>query len=81
VGSGNDRSWNDLASGLFKAMSMPLTIDYIAMPKQIQGKYQNYTKANMQKLKSTGCPVGLTGFEDAVSDYVLNYLQKEDPYL
>ncbi len=51
------------------------------MPKQIQGKYQNYTKANMEKLKSTGCPVGLTAFEDAVSDYVVNYLQKEDPYL
>ena len=81
VGSGNDRSWNDLATGLFTAMNMPLTIDYIDMPKQIQGKYQNYTKANMEKLKSTGCPVNFSGFEDTINDYVVNYLQKEDPYL
>ena len=81
VGSGSDSSWNDLANALFKAMNMPLTIDYIDMPEQIQGKYQYHTKANMENLKSTGCPLDITGLEDAVSDYVINYLQNEDPYL
>jgi ADP-L-glycero-D-manno-heptose 6-epimerase len=81
LGSGKDRSWNDLANALFTAMNKPLTIDYIDMPEQIQGKYQYYTKANMQTLINKGCPIGFTGLEDAVGDYVVNYLQKEDPYL
>jgi ADP-L-glycero-D-manno-heptose 6-epimerase len=81
LGTGKARSWNNLAGALFAAMGRPENIAYIDMPKPLRNAYQNYTCADMQKLKEAGCPIGFTELEDAVSDYVTNYLQQEDPYL
>jgi len=81
VGTGQDRSWNDLAKAVFSAMKLPLKIEYIDMPKQLRDRYQYFTRANVETLSSTGWPVRFTTLEDAVSDYVVNYLQKKDIYL
>jgi ADP-L-glycero-D-manno-heptose 6-epimerase len=81
LGTGRGRSWNDLAAALFQAMDLPLSITYIDMPERIQNAYQNYTCADMQKLKATQCPVHFTELEDAIVDYVTHYLQQDDPYL
>jgi hypothetical protein len=35
----------------------------------------------MDKLKAAGCPVAFLSLEDSVRDYVVNHLQKADPYL
>lgn len=81
VGTGNARTWNDLAKSVFTAMDVPEDIHYIDMPEQLQGKYQYFTEAAMDKLKQAGCPVAFTPLEDAAKDYVQNYLSQEDPYL
>ncbi len=81
LGTGRDRSWNALANALFNAMNLPANIEYIEMPEQIQNAYQNYTCADMRKLKASDCPVQYTQLEDAIADYVTHYLQQDDPYL
>ncbi len=81
LGTGRDRSWDDLAAALFKALDLQANVEYIDMPERIRNAYQNYTCADMHKLKATGCPVRFTELEDAVADYVTNYLQQADPYL
>ncbi len=81
LGTGQDRSWNDLAAALFQAMNLSVNIDYMDMPRPIRSAYQNYTCADMHKLKATDCPVQFTQLEDAIVDYVKNYLQQDDPYL
>jgi len=82
VGSGTDRTWNDLAAALFAAMGRDMNIEYIEMPGRLKDRYQYYTKAGMEKLtRKAGCPVSFTRLEDAVQDYVMNYLSREDPYL
>ena len=81
VGTGQDRSWNDLAKAVFSAMKLPLKIEYIDMPEQLRDRYQYFTKANVEKLSSTGWPVRFTNLEEAVNDYVGNYLQQKDIYL
>jgi ADP-L-glycero-D-manno-heptose 6-epimerase len=81
VGTGRDRTWNDLASALFQAMGKPVRIEYIDMPETLKNKYQYFTKASMDKLPAAGYPTPFTGLEDAVHDYVTHYLQTEDPYL
>lgn len=76
VGSGVPRSWNDLASALFAAVGLPSRIEYVPMPPELVGKYQNYTCADMDKTKAVlgpNFPV-ITPLEDAVGDYVKNYL-------
>ena len=81
LGTGKDRSWNDLAAALFSAMGLELNIEYIPMPEPLQDRYQYYTRAEMQKLTQAGCPATSTSLEAAVGDYVQNYLLKEDVYL
>jgi ADP-L-glycero-D-manno-heptose 6-epimerase len=76
VGGGTARTWNDLAKALFAALKLPVNIQYIDMPAVLRDKYQYFTAAELTKLKKTGLPVNITPLEAAVSDYVINYLEK-----
>jgi ADP-L-glycero-D-manno-heptose 6-epimerase len=53
---------------------MEPNIRFIDMPETLQNKYQYFTEAKVQKLESNGFPVRLFSLEDAVKDYVTNYL-------
>jgi len=75
VGTGAPHTWNDLAKVVFKGLNKPEAIRYIDMPKDLMGKYQNYTAADMQKLsKAFEGSLPLTPFDDAVVEYVEDYL-------
>lgn len=80
VGSGKPHTWNDLAHALFDSLQQPGsketgTIEYIPMPQDLIGKYQNYSCADRQKiLKALGETLPVTPFPLAVRDYVHNYL-------
>jgi ADP-L-glycero-D-manno-heptose 6-epimerase len=50
------------------------------MPQDLQGKYQYFTQAEMQKLHKAGYKAPFTSLEDGVKDYVQNYLMQEDKY-
>jgi ADP-L-glycero-D-manno-heptose 6-epimerase len=81
VGTGQARTWNDLARAVFAAMEREPLIDYIDMPETIRDKYQYYTCANLDKLAGRGCDVGFRPLEDGVDDYVRNYLLRDQAYL
>jgi ADP-L-glycero-D-manno-heptose 6-epimerase len=57
------------------------SIEYIDMPETLKDKYQYFTEARMDRLSGCGCPVKFRTLEDAVKDYVVNYLQKENKCL
>ena len=80
IGTGNARSFNDLANAVMHSMGKTPQIDYIAMPEDLQGKYQYFTEASMDKLRATGYSAPFTSLEDGVKDYVQNYLLSEDKY-
>lgn len=75
VGSGQARSWNDLAKALFKAVGKTPDIEYIDMPEVLRGKYQYFTQADVSKLRKVGYNKPFTRLEDAVRDYE-RYLSK-----
>ncbi len=77
IGTGQARTWNDLVKSVFSALDLTPSIEYIPMPQHLKKKYQYYTKADNQKLMDAGCPVKFTKLEDAVKDYVINYLNKD----
>jgi ADP-L-glycero-D-manno-heptose 6-epimerase len=81
LGTGKARSWNALASAVFAAMGRESAVEYIPMPESIRDKYQYFTQAEMGKLAQAGCPVHFTVLEEAVREYVQEYLAKDDPYL
>jgi ADP-L-glycero-D-manno-heptose 6-epimerase len=77
IGTGTARSWNDIAKSLFDATDKKQKIEYIPMPDAIRDKYQYFTCADLSKLRKAGCDHQCMSLEDAVGDYVKNYLAKE----
>jgi ADP-L-glycero-D-manno-heptose 6-epimerase len=74
VGCGEARTWVDLAQAVFAALGKPPRIEFIEMPEALQGKYQYFTQADLSKLRAAGYAPEITPLEEAVRDYVQNYL-------
>jgi len=81
VGTGKANTFNSFVKPIFKALGLKENIEYFEMPQILQGKYQDFTQANMKKLFSTGYKKEITKISDAVTDYVSNYLNTDNPYL
>ena len=69
VGTGEARTWNDLAHALFTAVGKKPTIEYIEMPQHLRPRYQYFTQADMTKLRQSGYTKPFRGLEAAVKDY------------
>lgn len=84
IGSGGARTWLDLADTVFTALKKKPAIKFIEMPETIRDKYQYFTQANLLRLRGTGYTAPVTSLENAVHDYVRNYLvpdKRLDPAL
>jgi len=85
IGTGEPRTWNDLAKAVFVALETDPNIEYIPMPEDLIGKYQNYTSADITKIKKDFTSKKLkfpkfTSLEDGVKDYVQNHLLKGESW-
>jgi ADP-L-glycero-D-manno-heptose 6-epimerase len=74
IGSGEANTWNTLAVSIYKALGRPERIEYIDMPESIREKYQYFTCADITNLRRAGYDGPLKPLEEAVEDYVVNYL-------
>lgn len=74
VGGGTTVSWNRLARAVFNAMERPVSIEYIDMPESIRNTYQYLTCAETSKIRAAGYSEPVTPVEEAVADYIRNYL-------
>jgi len=80
LGSGQARSFADLATAVFHAVDRTPRIDYIDMPPALIAAYQYHTQAPMERLRAAGWPGRPTSLEDGVADYVGTYLSRPDSY-
>ncbi len=80
VGAGEARSFYDLAAATFQALGKEPKIGYKEMPEELRGKYQYYTKANIDKLRNVGYTAQMTKLENGIRTYVQDFLNKEDMY-
>jgi len=76
LGTGKARSFEDLVKATYAGLDQASHIQYIDMPVDIRDKYQYFTEANMQKLRSVGYTDAFYSLEEGVGDYVRNYLAK-----
>ncbi len=74
IGSGKAETWNSLGKAVFDALGKEVNIEYIDMPDHLRDRYQYYTKAEMGKFYSTGFDKEIMSLQDAIRDYVVNYL-------
>jgi ADP-L-glycero-D-manno-heptose 6-epimerase len=81
LGTGNARSFADLAVAVYQAAGNAPLIKYRDMPEPLRDKYQYFTEANMGKLRAAGYTAPFTSLEDGVKLYVQKYLAAEDHHV
>ncbi|MCS6789740.1 MAG: ADP-glyceromanno-heptose 6-epimerase [Bacteroidia bacterium] len=74
LGTGQARSFLDLARALFQSLSLPEKIEFIDTPPSIRESYQYFTQADIHKLRQAGYTQPFTSLEEGIHDYVQNYL-------
>jgi ADP-L-glycero-D-manno-heptose 6-epimerase len=80
VGTGQARSWLDLAHALLAACGRDRSVEFVDMPATLVKKYQYFTQARMERLRNAGYTRPFTSLEEGVSQYVKGYLATSDPY-
>ncbi|MGA0607210.1 ADP-glyceromanno-heptose 6-epimerase [Phenylobacterium sp. VNQ135] len=80
LGSGQARTFEEMARNVFEAAGKDAQIEYTPMPPAIRDKYQYFTEARMERLFEAGYPGQMTSLEAGIGDYVGGYLSQPDPY-
>ena len=79
VGTGQARSFADLARAVFTAVGQPPAIGYRDMPASLSGRYQYFTQADTAKLRAAGLAPNFLSLEEGVAEYVRHGLEVEFP--
>ena len=80
VGSGQARSFADLARAAYAALGREPRLEFIPMPAALAGKYQYFTQADMSKLEAAGWGRQRLSIEEGVRRYFSDFLSRPDPY-
>src|SRR6185437_12501283 len=67
AGSGKSRSFNDVVKALSAALG-PATTEYMPFPKDLEGRYQHFTEADLTGLRELGCDLEMTELEEGVAE-------------
>ncbi len=82
IGTGKAQTFFELAKSLVKNHQGSIEqIQFIDMPSDLDGKYQYFTEAKIDKLFKSGYDLTFNDLDSGVSDYYQNYLSKKDQYL
>jgi len=79
LGFGRARTWLDLANAVFSALGRSPVVEFVEMPETLKPNYQYFTEATIDKLVSLGFKGPGFTLEEAVRDYVQNYLVPARP--
>jgi ADP-L-glycero-D-manno-heptose 6-epimerase len=80
VGTGEARSFRDVAVAMFAALGKAPDIEYIDMPREIRDQYQYFTQSDAEGLRRAGYTEPFTPLEQAVGTYITEFLDRSDPY-
>jgi len=76
LGTGEARTFIDLTKAVFNASGKTENISFMDTPEDIRDKYQYFTEARMDKLRSIGYDANFLRLEEGINDYIVNYLSK-----
>ena len=74
VGTGQARTYLDLAHAVCDAMDRPRAVEFVPMPEALRGQYQSFTQARMDRLRAAGYPGQWTPLEDGIRRYIRQHL-------
>ena len=70
LGTGQARTYNDLAKAVFKSLGKQENISYIDTPEEIRDSYQYYTRAKMDKLMHAISGYNFLTLEEGIDLYI-----------
>ena len=71
---------NECANAMFSAAGIQPRIEFIDMPAALIERYQYFTEARLERLRSAGYTQPFTTLEAGVAEYIQSYLGRDDPY-
>jgi ADP-L-glycero-D-manno-heptose 6-epimerase len=77
IGCGRAETWKSLAQGVIEGCGGKGSISFVEMPKDLIGKYQNYTCADLHKSEKHGLYLPKRSLKECVVDYVQKYILEE----
>jgi ADP-L-glycero-D-manno-heptose 6-epimerase len=77
VGTGQARSFLDLAHATFTAAGKKPKIEFVDTPEAIRANYQYFTQADMTRLRELGYERQFTPLEAGVAAYVSESLRPD----
>ncbi|NHN87892.1 ADP-glyceromanno-heptose 6-epimerase [Acetobacter conturbans] len=80
-GTGEARTYLDLAYAVCDAAGVKRAVEFVDMPESLRGQYQSFTQADMSRLRAAGYAEPFTSLEEGIRRYVRDHLSKADPYL
>jgi ADP-L-glycero-D-manno-heptose 6-epimerase len=80
VGTGESRTFLDLATAVSQAMKEPLNVQFIDTPEEMRDRYQYFTEAKVERLRDAGFTRAFTPLEEGVRLYVQQYLSQPEPF-
>jgi ADP-L-glycero-D-manno-heptose 6-epimerase len=80
LGTGMARTFADLATATFEALGKKPDIRFVDTPEDIRDKYQYFTEARMEKLRTAGYTPPFFTLEEGIQDYVQGYLKNSAYY-
>lgn len=80
LGTGQARSFRDLALAIGAAAGRRVDIEYVPTPEAIRPNYQYFTQARMERLRAAGFDEPFTSLEEGVRRYVQGHLASGDLY-
>ena len=81
VGTGQARTYLDLAHAVSDAAGQQRAVEFIDMPVNLRGQYQSFTEASPARLRAAGYNGQFTPLELGIRRYVQEFLAQPDPYL
>ncbi len=81
LGTGQARTYLDLAHAVSDAAGQPRAVQFIDMPDSLRGQYQSFTQAPMGRLRGAGYGGQFTSLEEGIRRYVQNHLASADKYV
>lgn len=77
LGTGQARSFVDLGTAVFDALSVPVDIDFFDIPVDIREAYQYFTEAEMERFWRAGFVHQFRSLEEGAGEYVQEFLSKD----
>ena len=74
-GTGEINSFQDMAD-IIMNFYPGNKIKYIKFPKELENKYQVYTKSNIKNFRNTVCNIPFTSLDEGIKKY-FNYLKNK----